>query len=81
MSLIGEFFYSCFFYCSIHPFDLSIGPRMFNFCCPVLNAIFSTYSVKNVFKGIGVAGMIGTLYAIVCENLLYFVGYRGNKVL
>lgn len=54
MAIIVIAFDGCFFDRPVHPFDLAIGPRVFDFGEAVLNVILIAYSVKDMFERAGV---------------------------
>lgn len=64
---------------AVHPLDLAIGPGMFDFGQPVLNAILPAPHVEHVRHvarcwSIGVAGREGELDAVVGQNGVDFIG-------
>ena len=76
--------HSCFFDCSVHAFDLAVGPGMFDFGQPVINAIFLTAHIKHMGeiccrRAIGIARRIGELDAIVGQDGMDFVGNARNQ--
>jgi hypothetical protein len=64
----------------IHPFNLAIGPRVFDPGKPVVDLMLSTDTVKDVLEGINVLVMIGELDAIIGQNDVEPVGHGGDQV-
>ena len=52
----------------IHPFNLAIGPRVFDLGEPVVDLVFPADTVKDVLEGINVPVVIGELDAIIRQN-------------
>ena len=59
---------------SVHPFHFSIAPRMVDLRQAMINAVFFTYAIKDVFRGISIPFSVRELEAIVCQYRMDFVG-------
>ena len=80
MALVVEALNRGLLYGSVHPFDLSVGPRMLQFCKPVLDAVLSADTIEDVFEGISIPLAIRELDAIIGEDGVDEVGDGRDEI-
>lgn len=72
--------YRSFFEGAVHPFPLSIGPRMIHLGQSVFDGMFLAYAIKNRGKCPMILVAIGKLDAIVGSHRVNAVRHRSNQV-
>jgi hypothetical protein len=80
MAVIMIAFDGCFLDCPVHPFDLTIGPGMFDFGEAVLNVILFADSVKDVFERTSVVSHVGELDAIIGQDRMDTIGNSKHEI-
>ena len=68
------------FECSVHAFDLTIGPRMLGFCQAVLGLMFEADASKDMRECIPICFAVGELDAIVGEDRMDFIWHGRDQV-
>ncbi len=79
MVVVMEALHDGVFDCSVHPFDLTVGPWVLDFCQPMLDAIFFTSHFehardKGCGRPTGVSRRESELYAIIGQDGVDFIG-------
>ena len=70
----------CFLDRAVHAFNLGIGPGVFDFCQPMINALFGTDTVKDVNARMFVVGKVGELDSIVCQDDVDHIGHHFDQI-
>ncbi len=80
VAVVMEAFYRCLLDCSVHPFDLTIGPGMVDLGEPVLDAVLVADAIKDVVEGVCMVSVIGELDAVVGKHRMQSVGNGHDQI-
>ena len=80
MAVVVIAFDGCFFDGSVHPFDLAIGPGLFDFGEPVLDVVLVADPVKDMFKRAGVVSHVGELDSVVGQDRVNAIGHSSHEI-
>jgi len=73
-------FDGCFLDCSVHPFDLTVGPGVFDFGEAVLNIILVADPVEDMFERAGMVSHVGELDTVVSQDRVNAIGDSSHEI-
>jgi len=80
VSLVVETLHSGLLDRPVHPFDLSVGPRVFHSGQPVIDVVFAAYAPEDVLEGAGIDAAICELHTIVGQHRVDPVWHSYDQV-